>query len=440
LVAGKAGVLAGEFQYGTAFGGSKVEDMGDILIKNGFSYSGKDFMTSGITGESLPAYIFFGPIYYQKLKHMVQDKMHSRARGPRATLTRQPTEGRSRDGGLRLGEMERDCLIAYGASQLLLERLMLSSDAHQVDICETWVLPNVQKDGRNDENDDPVCGEAPDSRAAEYECDGKIEVGGRIPGLKSCNDQDVHAWKGTDANSCQDLFRSALVAPPKLPPQRETYVIQIYASLFRLSITHHSLLSPIVVPQLPHSFAAMPLRMEPSAEARTSQPSESEAPTPSSTTESKPTLPPEAIDLATRLFNAARTGDLPIFQQAIPAGLPVNLTNDKGDTLLMLASYHTHPTLVRYLLSQNADPNTLNDRGQSPLAGAVFKAAGGVPGVSVQDGNVEGEGDRTSEADMIVEMLLEAGAEVDKGRPSAKESVEMFKVERWRGRIGGGGG
>lgn len=144
LIAGKAGVLAGEFQYGTAFGGSKVEDMGDILIKNGFSYSGKEFMTSGITGESLPAYVFFGPIYYQKLKHMVQDKMHSRARGPRATLTRQPTEGRSRDGGLRLGEMERDCLIAYGASQLLLERLMLSSDAHQVDICETCGLMGYQ--------------------------------------------------------------------------------------------------------------------------------------------------------------------------------------------------------------------------------------------------------------------------------------------------------
>ena len=135
LLSGKAGVLAGEMQYGTAFGGSKVEDMSDILVKNGFSYSGKDFVTSGITGESLPAYVFFGPIYYQKLKHMVQDKMHSRARGPRATLTRQPTEGRSRDGGLRLGEMERDCLIAYGASQLLLERLMLSSDAHQVDVC-----------------------------------------------------------------------------------------------------------------------------------------------------------------------------------------------------------------------------------------------------------------------------------------------------------------
>ena len=136
LVAGKAGVLSGQHGYGTAFGGSPVEEMSAILVDRGFSYGGKDYLTSGITGEPLPFYVFTGPIYYQKLKHMVQDKMHSRARGPRAILTRQPTEGRSRDGGLRLGEMERDCLIAYGTSQLLLERLMLSSDKHEVDVCE----------------------------------------------------------------------------------------------------------------------------------------------------------------------------------------------------------------------------------------------------------------------------------------------------------------
>ncbi|KAG0230566.1 DNA-directed RNA polymerase III core subunit ret1 [Actinomortierella wolfii] len=136
LLAGKAGVLRGELQYGTAFGGSKVEDMSRILIEAGFSYSGKDYVTSGVTGEPLSAYIYFGPIYYQKLKHMVMDKMHSRSRGPRAVLTRQPTEGRSRDGGLRLGEMERDCLIGYGASMLLLERLMISSDIFEIYVCE----------------------------------------------------------------------------------------------------------------------------------------------------------------------------------------------------------------------------------------------------------------------------------------------------------------
>ncbi|CAH1800113.1 unnamed protein product [Owenia fusiformis] len=135
LMGGKAGVLAGKQHYGTAFGGNKVEEYSEILINNGFNYLGKDYVTSGITGEPLSAYIFFGPIYYQKLKHMVLDKMHARAKGPRAVLTRQPTEGRSRDGGLRLGEMERDCLIGYGASMLLLERLMISSDAFEVDVC-----------------------------------------------------------------------------------------------------------------------------------------------------------------------------------------------------------------------------------------------------------------------------------------------------------------
>lgn len=137
LVTGKAGVLEGEFGYGTAFSGSPVEEVTATLAKHGFSFGGKDYLTSGVTGEPLPLYVFTGPVYYQKLKHMVQDKMHSRARGPRAVLTRQPTEGRSRDGGLRLGEMERDCLIAYGTSQLLLERLMLSSDRHEVDVCES---------------------------------------------------------------------------------------------------------------------------------------------------------------------------------------------------------------------------------------------------------------------------------------------------------------
>ncbi|KAI4464732.1 dna-directed rna polymerase i subunit 2 [Holotrichia oblita] len=135
LLAGKAGLVEGKFHYGTAFGGSKVQDVSEELVKHGFNYQGKDFFYSGITGEPLQAYIYSGPVYYQKLKHMVQDKMHARARGPRAVLTRQPTEGRSRDGGLRLGEMERDCLIGYGASMMLVERLMVSSDQCEVDVC-----------------------------------------------------------------------------------------------------------------------------------------------------------------------------------------------------------------------------------------------------------------------------------------------------------------
>ncbi|PWY98866.1 putative DNA-directed RNA polymerase III, 130 kd subunit [Testicularia cyperi] len=136
LLSGKAGVINGTLEYGTAFGGSKQEDVSQVLIENGYNYAGKETMTSGITGQQLECYVYFGPIYYQRLKHMVQDKMHARARGPRAVLTRQPTEGRSRDGGLRLGEMERDCLIGYGATQLLLERLMISSDAFTVHVCQ----------------------------------------------------------------------------------------------------------------------------------------------------------------------------------------------------------------------------------------------------------------------------------------------------------------
>jgi len=136
LLGGKAGVLQGMQRDATAFAGDKVEVLSRILIDHGFNYSGKDTLTSGITGEVLNAYIYVGPVYYQKLKHMVADKMHARARGPTAVLTRQPTEGRSRDGGLRLGEMERDCLIGYGTSQLLLERLCFSSDIYTAYICK----------------------------------------------------------------------------------------------------------------------------------------------------------------------------------------------------------------------------------------------------------------------------------------------------------------
>ena len=136
LLSGKGGVLEGKQAYGTVFGGTPRDDICKQLIKHGFNPSGKDLLYSGVTGVPLECYIFSGPIYYQKLKHMVVDKIHARSTGPRQGLTRQPTEGRARDGGLRLGEMERDCLVAYGASNLLLERLMLSSDVFSAPVCQ----------------------------------------------------------------------------------------------------------------------------------------------------------------------------------------------------------------------------------------------------------------------------------------------------------------
>lgn len=112
-----------------------IDILSEKLITNGYNYIGKDVLYSGITGEPIPTYIFNGPIYYQRLKHMVRDKMHSRATGPRAMLTRQPTEGRKAQGGLRLGSMETDALISYGASSLLIERLMVCSDEFLADVC-----------------------------------------------------------------------------------------------------------------------------------------------------------------------------------------------------------------------------------------------------------------------------------------------------------------
>ncbi|XP_047946994.1 DNA-directed RNA polymerase III subunit 2-like [Salvia hispanica] len=141
LLGSKAGSCCTKFHYGSAFGersghADNVEAIGETLVKHGFSYDGKDFLYSGITGEPLQAYIFMGPIYYQKLKHMVIDKMHARGNGPRTILTRQPTQGKSRNGGLRVGEMDRDCLIAFGASMLIQERLMLSSDPYEIQVCQ----------------------------------------------------------------------------------------------------------------------------------------------------------------------------------------------------------------------------------------------------------------------------------------------------------------
>ncbi|KAK5134694.1 DNA-dependent RNA polymerase II [Meristemomyces frigidus] len=132
----KVAALTGQEGDATPFTEVTITSISQLLEDHGFQKRGFEVMYNGHTGKKLAAQVFLGPTYYQRLRHMVDDKIHARARGPLQILTRQPVEGRARDGGLRFGEMERDCMISHGASAFLKERLLDVSDAFRVHICE----------------------------------------------------------------------------------------------------------------------------------------------------------------------------------------------------------------------------------------------------------------------------------------------------------------
>lgn len=135
-VLSKIGALKGELQDGTAFERRDIDKICDDLEALGFNRHGYETMYSGATGKKMEAMMFIGPTYYQRLKHLVADKIHARASGPTVMMTRQPPDGRTKNGGLRFGTMERDGAIAHGIACFLKERMMETSDKYSMHVCD----------------------------------------------------------------------------------------------------------------------------------------------------------------------------------------------------------------------------------------------------------------------------------------------------------------
>ena len=153
VILGKSACLGGFLGDATAFQNTEVRDYAVLLQKYGYEEWGNEIMYSGITGEQLKTEIFIGPTYYQRIKLMVADKMHSRSTGPKQSLTRQPVGGRSNNGGGRIGEMERDSIISHGISSFLNESVTVRSDKYSVKINENSGLIDYNEENMENIHD-----------------------------------------------------------------------------------------------------------------------------------------------------------------------------------------------------------------------------------------------------------------------------------------------